>query len=101
MKLGSISNNSRDGCPVLVDHCLRYMVPVKDVIDNWQRAIENWSAVSPKLEKIYEKLDKGLAEIIVAKHRNGPTGSADIAFFESFATFDNLDFTHQDINIPS
>ena len=62
MKLGSISNNSRDGCPVLVDRCLRYMVPVKDVIDNWQRAIENWSAVSPKLEKIYEKLDKGLAE---------------------------------------
>mgnify|MGYP001456562919 FL=1 len=62
MKLGSISNNSRDGCPVLVDRSLRYMVPVKDVIDNWQRAIENWSAVSPKLEKIYEKLDKGLAE---------------------------------------
>ena len=62
MKLGSISNNSRDGCPVLVDRCLRYMVPVKDVIDNWQLAIENWSAVSPKLEKIYEKLDKGLAK---------------------------------------
>ena len=62
MKLGSISDNSRDGCPVLVDRCLRYMVPVKDVIDNWQLAIENWSEVSPELEKIYEKLDKGLAE---------------------------------------
>ena len=62
MKLGSISNNSRDGCPVLVDRCLRYMVPVNNVIDNWQLGIENWSAVSPKLEKIYEKLDKGLAE---------------------------------------
>ena len=62
MKLGSISNNSRDGCPVLVDRCLRYMVPVNNVIDNWQLGIENWSAVSPKLERIYEKLDKGLAE---------------------------------------
>ena len=62
MKLGSISDNSRDGCPVLVDRCLRYMVPVNNVIDNWQLAIENWSAVSPKLEKIYEKLDKGLAQ---------------------------------------
>ena len=62
MKLGSISNNSRDGCPVLVDRYLRYMVPVNNVIDNWQLGIENWSAVSPKLEKIYEKLDKGLAE---------------------------------------
>ena len=62
MKLGSISNNSRDGCPVLVDRYLRHMVPVNNVIDNWQLGIENWSAVSPKLEKIYEKLDKGLAE---------------------------------------
>ena len=62
MKLGSISNNSRDGCPVLVDRSLRHMVPVNNVIDNWQLGIENWSAVSPKLEKIYEKLDKGLAE---------------------------------------
>ena len=62
MKLGSISDNSRDGCPALVDRCLRWMVPVNNVIDNWQLAIENWSAVSPKLEKIYEKLDKGLAE---------------------------------------
>ena len=57
MKLGSISNNSRDGCPVLVDRGLRYMIPVNNVINNWQLAIENWSEVSPKLEKIYEKLD--------------------------------------------
>ena len=62
MKLGSISDNSRDGCPVLVDRGLRYMIPVNNVINNWQLAIENWSVVSPKLEKIYEKLDKGLAE---------------------------------------
>ncbi len=62
MKLGSISDNSRDGCPVLVDRGLRYMIPVNNVINNWQIAIENWSEVSPKLEKIYEKLDKGLAE---------------------------------------
>ena len=31
------------------------MVPVNNVIDNWQLAIENWAAVSAKL-------DKGLAE---------------------------------------
>ena len=48
-----------------------------------------------------DELDKGEAEIIVAKHRNGPTGSVDIAFFEKFAKFDNLDYRHQDINIPS
>ena len=70
MKLGSISNNSRDGCPVLVDRYLRHMVPVNNVIDNWQLGIENWSAVSPKLEKIYEKLDKGLAEGAIAYDRS-------------------------------
>ena len=48
-----------------------------------------------------DELDKGLAEIIIAKHRNGPTGSLEIAFFENFAKFDNLDYRHQDINIPS
>ena len=53
MTLGSIADNSRDGCPVLVDRCLRYMVPINNVIDNWQLAIKNWAAVSAKLEKIY------------------------------------------------
>ncbi len=48
-----------------------------------------------------DELDKGLAELIVAKHRNGPTGSVDLAFFDSFARFDNLDFSHQNIDIPS
>ena len=48
-----------------------------------------------------DELDKGLAEIIVAKHRNGPTGSVDLGFFENFAKFENLDFSHQNIDIPS
>ena len=48
-----------------------------------------------------DELDRGLAEIIVAKHRNGPTGSVDLAFFDNFAKFDNLDHRHQDIDIPS
>jgi len=33
---------------------------------------------------------RGLAEIIVAKHRNGPTGSAHLAFLGQYARFDNL-----------
>ena len=50
-----------------------------------------------------DELDKGLAEIIVAKHRNGPIGNVDLAFFDSFARFDNLDYRHQDqnVDIPS
>jgi replicative DNA helicase len=33
---------------------------------------------------------RGDAEIIVAKHRNGPTGSTHLAFMNHFARFDNL-----------
>jgi len=45
-------------------------------------------------EEIYDPdtpIDRrGLAEIIVAKHRNGPTGSARLAFLNQFARFENL-----------
>ena len=34
--------------------------------------------------------DKGLGEIIVGKHRNGPTGSMDISFVDRYAKFENL-----------
>jgi replicative DNA helicase len=34
--------------------------------------------------------DRGQAEIIVAKHRNGPTGVARLAFLEQFTRFANM-----------
>ena len=33
---------------------------------------------------------RGIAEIIVSKHRNGPTGSAHLVFLSQYARFDNL-----------
>jgi replicative DNA helicase len=35
-----------------------------------------------------------LAELIIAKHRNGPTGTVDLVFFGETTTFRNLDRTH-------
>ena len=48
--------------------------------------------------------DKGLGEIIVSKHRNGPTGSVDISFISRYAKFENLsklqtDFIPDDIPV--
>lgn len=39
--------------------------------------------------------DEGLGEIIVSKHRNGPTGYVKVAFIDKYARFENLDM-HQD-----
>lgn len=38
-----------------------------------------------------ESEDKGKAEIIISKHRNGPTGTVKLAFLEEFARFQSLE----------
>ena len=37
-----------------------------------------------------ESDQRGIAEIIVAKHRNGPTGVTRLAFLDHFAKFANM-----------
>ncbi len=45
-------------------------------------------------DEVYNKSDdnteKGFAEIIIAKQRNGPTGTVKLAFLEKFTSFENL-----------
>jgi replicative DNA helicase len=44
-------------------------------------------------EEMYNKDDesvKGIAEIIIGKQRNGPTGLVKLAFIKDYARFDNL-----------
>ena len=40
--------------------------------------------------------DSGIAEIIIAKHRNGPTGKIDLRFFKEYTLFFNLSKSYQD-----
>ena len=50
-------------------------------------------------DEVYNKDDpdvKGLAELIVSKHRNGETGTVDMAFFGENTTFRNLERVHTD-----
>jgi replicative DNA helicase len=37
-----------------------------------------------------ESTDRGAAEIIIAKHRNGPTGIVQLAFVGNYARFANM-----------
>ena len=41
---------------------------------------------------------KGQAEIIIAKQRNGPTGSIKLAYISDYTRFENLDTAHDDAN---
>jgi replicative DNA helicase len=43
-------------------------------------------------DEIYdpESSDRGTAEIIVAKHRNGPTGKTQLAFLDHYTRFANM-----------
>ncbi|MBO0744424.1 MAG: replicative DNA helicase, partial [Candidatus Dormibacteraeota bacterium] len=47
-----------------------------------------------------EKSEKpGVAEVIIAKHRNGPTGSIDLRFIRELTRFENIDRRHSDFEI--
>jgi len=52
---------------------------------------------------VYSKAeeDDGLGELIIAKHRNGPTGLVKVAFMNKYAKFDNLEYVHSDYEMPS
>jgi replicative DNA helicase len=41
-----------------------------------------------------ESEKKGIAEIIIAKHRNGPVGTIELGFLKEFTKFVNLDKKH-------
>lgn len=42
-------------------------------------------------------LTEGLAEVIVGKQRNGPTGEARLQFVKDYARFENMDIMHGDV----
>ncbi len=57
----------------------------------------------PEVYRPDEETDKegnliqGIAEIIVAKHRNGPIGDVKLRFIKDYARFENLELFHEDI----
>ena len=54
-------------------------------------------------DELYNKDDpdnKGMAELIVSKHRNGETGKVDLVFLGENTTFRNLDMHHSDQAAP-
>lgn len=53
-------------------------------------------------DEVYNKEspDKGIAEIIITKQRNGPLGTVKTAFLGQFTRFENLAYNHGDYGVP-
>ncbi|HEX7066023.1 MAG TPA: replicative DNA helicase [Bacillales bacterium] len=47
-----------------------------------------------------ESEDQNMIEIIIAKQRNGPVGTVELAFIKEYNKFVNLDRSHQEMNMP-
>ena len=49
-------------------------------------------------EEYYNPTDenRGIAEAIIAKQRNGPTGTVKMKFFKEFVKFSNLETQHHE-----
>jgi len=57
MKLGSLKEGGRDGTLIVVDRELARAVRVGDIARSLQAALEDWSNVAPRLNRVYELLN--------------------------------------------
>ncbi|QBQ56053.1 fumarylacetoacetate hydrolase family protein [Nitrosococcus wardiae] len=59
MKLATLDSGSRDGALMVVDQDLRWAVPVPQIANTLQEALDEWASMAPKLENIYQSLNGG------------------------------------------
>lgn len=59
MKLGSLKANSPDGELVVISKDNKKAIKVPEIANTFMQVMENWSELSPKLEKAYEALNNG------------------------------------------
>ena len=59
MKLATLKNADRDGRLVVVSRDLKQAVDAKDVAPTLQAALDDWDVAAPKLNAIYELINRG------------------------------------------
>jgi fumarylacetoacetate (FAA) hydrolase len=64
MKLGSLKEGGRDGTLIVVSRDLTRAVKATGIAPTLQRALEEWSACAPRLNAVYEVLEKSPAETV-------------------------------------
>ena len=63
-------------------------------------AIEQDADVIAFIHRSDEHRAKGTAELIVGKHRNGPTGTVDLVFLDKYTRFESLSRERNDSGPP-
>ncbi|EKE75124.1 fumarylacetoacetate hydrolase family protein [Gallaecimonas xiamenensis] len=66
MKLATLKDGSRDGCLVVVSTDLKKAVKVPAIAQTLQGALDQWQQTEPKLQEIYQALNAGQVEGIIA-----------------------------------
>ena len=59
MKLASLKTGGRDGSLVVVSRNLARFVPAADISPTLQAALDNWQQTAPRLNSLYEELNRG------------------------------------------
>lgn len=59
MKLASLKSGGRDGTLLVVSRDLTRALPVPAIAPTLQAALDNWSAIAPRLETVYRQLQAG------------------------------------------
>ena len=70
MKLATRKNNTRDGELIVVSRDLTRAHSAKDICATLQQAIDNWNEISPKLEDLYNHINKHAVEGIFTFNTN-------------------------------
>ena len=62
MKLATLKTGGRDGTLVVVSRDLVTYQAVPDIARTLQAALDDWDAVAPRLQQVYDQLNDGNAD---------------------------------------
>ncbi len=66
MKLATLRDATRDGTLMVVDRTLTRMIRASHIAPTMQAALDNWDAIAPRLEQLYDEVERGEADGAVA-----------------------------------